>query len=1838
MAYPDNNEIDYFSEDLSFQEDNADDFTNNKVDYFSETLPLPETDNEGFFVEEPEEVDYFDINYGNDQLQKEKTAIFQSDYDPEGAQILSDRGEVGIADRGVYERSLAEREKKLLEATTSDDPNRPFTPEESEALKQNILNDPKVSLEILGHKPVLMRAQSQQPGIIPDPTVPGDLTKATVERRGVGEQFTELVKSVPGLDTPQELLTQTPVFEADANLLLEQQQQIGDVRSAAQEQFTTQAYNQEIQRVQDEKAAEEERERLDKLNRNYGSSFMAGFTDATQSAIEGLNTVVAVFGAGLNTALGVGEDGFVENFNFLREEGVFKKLNKELGIDYAQAYWDKRSKNTVLGQVTRGLTAGVTDLATLKATSFLKLLNFPVHSAVKRLSKADIKDIGDFGRETLIGGTEGAIMEGALRLGGKLFPKTSVKIAGKEIPLVGYQQVGTGALAVAGAEITNRIFDPEQPLSWKDRMANFATMALMSGKAKGQKHVIMGKKAFQKSRTFKKEMNKLNKLTPDQIAEYENQTDPNVLKKREHIKEFTKDMTRVRDYMENAGRNAVDLVSYMERNPTIKRTAERMISRAHKKANLHITPEKLGESVNNMVTFLEKAPTSANPVIELKELAKKGYITKKQKQILQQKLVGKGKGTRYEGEVPDIVKRARVKAGIEETKVSAERLTLKESMKKQGPAEIESSVSSKRKVLRDLAEAYKVKLKEVSSDKKLTEHREKEFNDKTGINKDNIEHVLKLTEIPFSEMTQKQRSEILERVNSVAKGTFKMSDTGAIINLDPKTARSQTFNHEWAHGVENKIATSDPKLHAELKNAFREGFKKSNLGKIRDGNLTRAQSEAFAQKAEKFSTGEYLPPKEKAFFEKMFKKSDITESILATPHEGKTTEHKFDKKLKDIRKSEVKEIKKIKTEKVKKEAKIKLEKEKLETVEKESVKKSAPKKGVTEQKSTPKDKKIEIDKAIVNRKLGEGPLDILTDIETPKTITKIRKGSKSWEERRGDGLPTETYSTFPEGEYTPELIRQAKKTISAHGEEAIVDHLNKIDFYGPTDMKMMEILSEKRLDRLNPGDFEAASKITSEGFKKGTLAGRTVQAMDFAIKDRFTPEQMLHTMTYLENLELKQWKNPEKFKKALKKKAGKDTIVTEKNYTKWRKEAELLDNMPTDATYQQRARDRAEMKLLRNITSSFPKQIGKKASSFQVLAQLFNIKTISRNIFSNKAFYQMEAATQATLGAWIDRGVRKFTNIRSLKGTKRGTGKELFSGAEEAKWKSTQKGNRIRGMGEHLNELVNHQVDLLEPYIDNWIKESGRETLKEEGIDIKSQTGKFDITTDVMFEKGVLNNVEKQLKRFLIGPDRVSFVKRFEQSMKQQIEAYNLNLAPGVEKLKVPTQEMAVAAYRDGLHSTFQDLNVVSRLSTEGKRWLNKNLNAYGYGFGELLLKYPKTPANLIHRAYEYSPFGAVDGLFKIRKAVNEIKSMQARGELILDKAKKGDSQESLIKAMNLQRTAVMKLTRGISGTALTGIGYALANTGIITPGQSDDKKKNAVRQALGIRNYSLFGKISLDWIQPIMDSVLIGADINQMVQEKSQDSLSWGAVGTGLLNYIDLMSETIEGQGVLKGVKTMFSQGNIKDGFLQVASQAPASFFPTLFSQARYATDPKLREVYKKGETGITKFFGNMMRSVANKTPGLSHLLDPRKTVIGKDMSTLQMGEDNVFKNPLGYVLHGIAAFGSPAIIQATRDDKNLQWIMKMYKELDTTKVIPTDRRFTNKFKVDGVTYSLNTEERGEFLDTFWSDVEKKLENLRTSSTFEKSTHETKIRLISKIYRDAAKIVRKDIAKNRVK
>lgn len=638
------------------------------------------------------------------------------------------------------------------------------------------------------------------------------------------------------------------------------------------------------------------------------------------------------------------------------------------------------------------------------------------------------------------------------------------------------------------------------------------------------------------------------------------------------------------------------------------------------------------------------------------------------------------------------------------------------------------------------------------------------------------------------------------------------------------------------------------------------------------------------------------------------------------------------------------------------------------------------------------------------------------------------------------------------------------------------------------------------------GRWEEAKAIVEKTAERNTSLGQTIQAL--AMYERLSPEGVLR---YAESV----------FRKASEEMADKilkfqrlSGGMSEKEKARLAKEMKIpylseevmqdlydravkISQMPPG-----RAKQIETALLLKRISKEIPKNIWTKVSLIQTMMQLLNPKTVVRNLLGNGGFWVAENLSE-TVGTAIDSALSFIT-------------------------------------GERTQYLPNIPTQL------RGIRDGWRNGLEEAllGIDLGKNIGdKLTLPQNSVFDGGVLEALEKTLSVVLRAPDKAFYTSAFNDSLRNQMKI------AGVEE---PTFEMIESAHLDGLYKTFNDDSALSSVFVYIKKALNELVPSMGgrWGLGDMILKYPKTPANIISRGLEYSVGGFCGAVYELAKA--------ATG--------KGFDQAKFVK--DSSRTIV-------GGSLLVGIGALLGSLGIMTGRKEEDKETADILRYVGLGSYRINisalkrfaasgmnpsvaalrpGDITVtyDWFLPNSINLAIGANLAQH-EEKN--------IATAVLEA----SDALVNQPLVQGLKRLTSGENILASIGAIGKDIPASFVPTLLNQVKQLTDNISRN------TRDPNYFREAYNKVAYKVPILSKTLPPYIGPFGEN-SEIYPGSTN---NPFNVFLN-------PAFVSKYGPPDEAILVLDIWKETGETIQMP--RKVPRSIKIEGKAIILTPEQSRQF------------------------------------------------------
>lgn len=317
-------------------------------------------------------------------------------------------------------------------------------------------------------------------------------------------------------------------------------------------------------------------------------------------------------------------------------------------------------------------------------------------------------------------------------------------------------------------------------------------------------------------------------------------------------------------------------------------------------------------------------------------------------------------------------------------------------------------------------------------------------------------------------------------------------------------------------------------------------------------------------------------------------------------------------------------------------------------------------------------------------------------------------------------------------------------------------------------------------------------------------------------------------------------------------------------------------------------------------------------------------------------------------------------------------------------------------------------------------------------------------------DKSMTNSVMENLRKldyWLLGEvEDNPFVKaNFSNRLASYMKAQGINTIDDV-----PNEAVQIA-YQEALKATFKDDNTLTKMFSNIKRDTGK--------FGEVMLPFTKTPANIAMRGIDYSPVGIVN-------AVKQAKS-GADASQVID-----------------------TLAKSATGTAGIYIGYKLAENGLIQGALSDDKDEQQFEKQQGKVAFSLnIGGhyYSFDWAQPAAIPIIIGSTIYDAINESDKEISSvvntvWQGVTAATNAWADL-SPLSSLQGILGG--DGYGNNSIAENVFNEVAEFPQRLVPAVLGATARTIDPTIRQTYSNDNTLQTQ-----IDTLKSKIPFLSKTL----------------------------------------------------------------------------------------------------------------------------------------------------
>ena len=512
---------------------------------------------------------------------------------------------------------------------------------------------------------------------------------------------------------------------------------------------------------------------------------------------------------------------------------------------------------------------------------------------------------------------------------------------------------------------------------------------------------------------------------------------------------------------------------------------------------------------------------------------------------------------------------------------------------------------------------------------------------------------------------------------------------------------------------------------------------------------------------------------------------------------------------------------------------------------------------------------------------------------------------------------------------------------------------------------------------------------------------------------------------------------------------------------------------------------KTKMEVIEDLASQIPSTWVDKWNAWRYLSMLGNPKTHIRNVLGNAIFYPVVR-------------MRNYISY-SLENT-------VFNNIS-----TKTKAVMIEGK---YKEFANKDYDLVKDILDGGGKYDQMNLIRQKRTIFK-------LNGDTKISKlgtKVLSGLEKA-SRFnsdmLELEDQIFISGYYKRFFAEYLQANKVDLSNVSEMSLNKAREYAIneakkATYRDE-SKIASSLNNLARTSKGADIFVNG------------VLPFKKTPLKILQRSFEYSPFGVAKAL------TYDIKNVRS-GKISINEY-------------------IDNLSAGITGSTLMALGFYMANLGLLSGGDDEDKNVNTLERLSKKQNYSLkIGDYSytLDWSAPSSIPLFMGVELSKSFKEDNNDVSSVLDIMLNIpapmfnLSMLKGFNDTLTTVGYAQGSNKITALGS------SVVENYIGQAIPTILGQIARTIDPVQRGTYYDKNDGTPREVQRFLqKSFYNKLPFLSMKSEP---VLD------QFGNETVDDNVLSRVFQN---FISPGYYKMQVDDEVYSEIDRLYKDTGEGKVI---------------------------------------------------------------------------------
>lgn len=586
--------------------------------------------------------------------------------------------------------------------------------------------------------------------------------------------------------------------------------------------------------------------------------------------------------------------------------------------------------------------------------------------------------------------------------------------------------------------------------------------------------------------------------------------------------------------------------------------------------------------------------------------------------------------------------------------------------------------------------------------------------------------------------------------------------------------------------------------------------------------------------------------------------------------------------------------------------------------------------------------------------------------------------------------------------------------------------------------------------------------------------------------------------------------------------------------------------------------------IYNDVAPQVPVKKGEKLDAWRRLAMLANPKTQVRNLLGNA-------------------GVK---GMRDISGVMDGILQTVF----------------IRDPSKRTNSfLVSHKPGFKEAK--NWATDyfAQNESVISDGTRYEGPKNKI-LENRQIFKSRPMRAAEKGTNWAMGKGDTIFLRNRFARSVAEEAATRGVTVADleGNAKLR---NEIVSRAIKEAQEQTFHDSSALATSINKTVRKLEKSDNPLDKALSVSIkgfMPFTKTPVNIAKRAVDYSPLGFVKTIYN------------------------GLHDASPMRAAN----TINSLSKNLTGSALAGLGYVMAESGMLRVGEDDKQEYTDSDQ--GRQRYSLeIGgtSISLDWLAPTSIPLFFGATLSQVGDANSvKDVESLAQTFFGPMLDMSMMSSVDDAVTEIRKADTNIS--GVVSALLYTPFESYAlQYLPTMGSQLNQTIDPTRRTTQTMSD-GLLGKVEKTGRKALNKLPGANRLLE----ALGMDNAANQPYVDmwgnkqtntrGTFNDNVGW--RALQAFVMPSYINQVKDDPVYDEMKRLYNagENGSEQMLPSN--FGDEVKNGGTTYPVRGTDSTNYKTQKGQTQYNLLRGLMNTDAYRSASDAERIKMVQDAYKYA--------------